>query len=74
MKIGVLKYEDKFECITNITDKAIREQVESMMGGYSIYRHLGYPNMTYIGPNKSFEWFVSILRMYGFEVTIYTHL
>ena len=60
-----------FQCITNIPDKAMREQMEAMMGGYSIERHLGYPNYTYSGPAKSLDWFCSIFRMYGFKIEVF---
>lgn len=68
--IRILSNSVDFHCITNIQDKAMREQMEAMMGGYGILRHLGYPEATYTGPSNSLEWFKSIFRMYGFELEV----
>lgn len=67
-KILIAKSVTTFGCIARIEDKATKEQMEAMMGGYGIYRDGKYPEMTYCGLIESLDWFVSIFRMYGYEV------
>jgi hypothetical protein len=69
--IRVLLNKEGFHCITNIQDIGMRQQMEAMMGGYGIIRGSKYPDATYSGPKSSFEWFQSIFKMYGFEVSVY---
>ena len=68
--IRILSNTADFHCITNIQDKAMREQMESMMGGYGIRRKSGYAYNNYSGHSNSLEWFKSIFRMYGFKVEV----
>ena len=62
-----------FECAFNIEDKATREQMQSMMGGYGILRTPSKENGTiYSGPESAINWFTSVFNMYGFEVSGFT--
>ena len=63
-----------WSCNAVFTNVALRQEIESMMGGYGIIRDTvfgGSDNTRiYSGNFDSKDWFKSIFRMYGFKINM----
>jgi len=72
---GLVAFDAQYKHSLVQKDDVCFEQMQAMMGGYGITRHLIEKDAItasyyYTGMIESLDWFAGIFRMYNFDVTI----